>query len=93
MDHAVIRFPVKTLRRIKNRRGKRSVSCIVSDRWLKFDETAQWVDFGAGERGAACFVHVMTDAGNSSRKICEVCVLLEDLKAVLDNTVVVNGKP
>ena len=37
MTDEVTRFPVMSWKRTKNKRGKLSVSCIVTDRWLRFD--------------------------------------------------------
>jgi hypothetical protein len=86
MDDSILRFPIKTWRRIRNRRGKRSVSCYVSDRWLKFVDTAKKVDLGNGEAGTLVFVHVMTNAsGESSRRVCELCITLEELQSAVNN--------
>jgi hypothetical protein len=93
MDNSIVRFPIKTWRRIRNRRGKRSVSCHVTDRWLTFDETAKKNDLGNGEVGTVFFVHVMTDAsGDSSRKICELCITLEDLQKAVGNIRIEHAK-
>jgi hypothetical protein len=86
MDDSILRFPIKTWRRIRNQRGKRSVSCHVTDRWLKFDETAKKMDLGNGESGTLVRVLVMTDAsGESSRRICELCITLEELQSAAGN--------
>jgi hypothetical protein len=81
-DETIVRFPVKTWQRIKNRRGKHSVSCMVTDRWLRFDKKATKVDFGI-QTGTAVFVDVMTDTSGEPRKVCQVCITLEDLREVL----------
>jgi hypothetical protein len=65
---------------------------MVSDRWLSFGETAEKVDFGAGEIGTAAMVHVMTDAGGKPRRMCELVLTLEDLEAALKTIRVVNAK-
>jgi hypothetical protein len=86
-----IRFPVSALQRVKNRRGKHGVSCMVSGRWLRFREEAERVDFGDGQRSTAIFVDVMTDgSGDEPRKICDLCITLEDLTAALDNIRITN---
>jgi hypothetical protein len=80
MSKDVIRFPVNTTQRIKNRRGKFSVSCAVSMRWLRFKEETGCVD------SAAVVVDVMTDSdfdGSPSKKICELVLELDDLRAIL----------
>jgi hypothetical protein len=82
MSQDVIRFPVNTTRRIKNRRGKFSVSCAVSMRWLRFQEQTGTVDGGS----QAVVADVMTDAdfdGGPSKKICELVLELNDLRALL----------
>ncbi|MGY3146614.1 hypothetical protein ACVWYQ_003613 [Bradyrhizobium sp. USDA 3397] len=38
MSTYVIRFPTNGSQRTKNRRGKNSMSCYVSGRWLRFHE-------------------------------------------------------
>ncbi|MEP1199295.1 hypothetical protein [Tateyamaria sp.] len=80
MFNDVTRFPVKTWERIKNRRGKRSVSCIVTDRWLRFSEHADQIS-----AGTVVFVDVMTDAGEGERKLCELCIPLEELAEAVKN--------
>ena len=87
----IVRFPVNAEKRIENRRGKHSVSCKVTNRWLSFEETAQKVHFGDGEIGTAIFVYVMTDTGEKPRRICELCITLEDLQRVLGITRVVDA--
>jgi hypothetical protein len=91
---ATIRFPVSPLQRVKNRRGKHGVSCMVSGRWLRFREEAERFDFGDGQRSTAIFVDVMTDgSGDEPRKICDLCITLEDLQATLSRIRVKDDKP
>jgi hypothetical protein len=82
MSKDVIRFPMNTTQRIKNRRGKFSVSCAVSMRRLRFKE-----EIGSVENDApAVVVDVMTDSdfdGSPSKKICELVLELDDLRAIL----------
>lgn len=91
-DDKIIRFPAKTAKRIRNRRGQHSVSCNVSDRWLSISKTARKIDFGSGLAGTAVFINVMTDASGVSRKMCELCITLEDLAKALQAVKVVDGK-
>jgi len=79
MTKDVTRFPISGWQRQANRRGRRSVSCIVSDRWLRFSPKAQPV----GE-GTAVIVDVMTDASGTERKLCELILTLEQLRRVVD---------
>jgi hypothetical protein len=79
-DDTIVRFPTKTWQRILNRRGKRSVSCIVSDRWLRFHD-----DTHKMEEGTAILVDVMTDTSGEPRKLAQLCLTLEDLRKVLKN--------
>jgi hypothetical protein len=74
----VTKFPVHGWKRTANRRGKRSVSCIVSDRFLKFEEQTH-----SGEEGTAVIMHVMTDASEQERKLTTLIVTLEQLRDVL----------
>jgi hypothetical protein len=90
---ATIKFPVSALQRVKNRRGKRGVSCMVSGRWLQFRAVAERFDFGDGKQSTAVFVDVMTDGnGDEPRKICDLCITLEDLQAALSRIRVKDDK-
>lgn len=80
MARDVTRFPVKAWERIKNRRGKRSVSCITSGRWLRFAEQAN-----PTAAGTLVFVDVMTAGENGDRKLCELCIPLEELAQAVQN--------
>ena len=84
-----VRFPISTLQRIKNRRGKRSVSCHVSERWLRFQDEARVIDLGEGKK-TYVFVNVMTGSEGEGRKLCDLCIVVEDLQAALNNVPVVN---
>lgn len=81
MADNTVNFPVRTLQRIKNRRGKRSVSCEVTDRWLRFRE-----DSHVSSEGTLVFVDVMAqpDYDKDPRKLCELCINIEELKKVLN---------
>lgn len=79
MAKDVTRFPVSEWQRMLNRRGEMSVSCHVSMRWLKFDKTGAQL-----REGPMVMMHVMTDAGDETRTICEFCVPLDELKAVIE---------
>ena len=70
-------------RRIKNRRGKKSVNCIVSDRYLKFMDLA---DSNTAE-GAVVTIQVMVDkyGDGSDRRLCELVLPVEELRAALAN--------
>jgi hypothetical protein len=83
MSKDVIRFPMNGSQRMKNRRGKHSVSCYVSGRWLRFQE-----ETGIVERNSrAVVVDVMTagdyEDSEPSKKICELVLELDDLRALL----------
>ena len=75
MTKNITRFPLTGWQRTANRRGRRSVSCIVSDRWLRFAPKAEPV-----REGTAVIVDVMTDASGSERKVCELILTLEGLR-------------
>jgi hypothetical protein len=74
----VVRFPTKAWQREANRRGKQSVSCIVTDRFLRFEEKVY-----PAEEGTAIMVHVMTDIHEKERKITTLIITLEQLHKVL----------
>jgi len=73
---------MNTTQRVKNRRGKFGVSCAVSMRWLRFHEETGCVE----NNSQAVVVDVMTDPdfdGSPSKKICELVLELDDLRAIL----------
>lgn len=74
----VVKFPTRGWQRASNRRGKRSVSCIESDRFLRFEEKMQ-----PTEDGTAVIVHVMTDGSGEERKLTTLIITLEQLRGVL----------
>ena len=76
----VVKFPIKSWQRTANARGKFSVSCIVSDRWLRFSDTSHKMELGTG-----VWVEVMTDAGGEEKKLCSLAITLEELQRALEN--------
>jgi hypothetical protein len=75
----IIKLPISYLQMIKNRRGPYAVSCIVTDRWLRFSETSTKLDCGE-----ACFIDVMTtNADNMDKKICQLIITKDELLDVL----------
>ena len=76
----VTRFPMNTWERIKNRRGGRSVSCIVTERWLRFAE-----DTGPTPDGPAVLLEVFTDVNERDRKLCELLIPIEELERAIGN--------
>ena|ERR1700688_377082 len=72
-----VRFPMNSTQRIKNRRGKRSVSCMTTDRWLRFPEKAARGNFGDGKLSTAIVVDVMTDASDTLANSASYCVANE----------------
>ncbi|MGH1420149.1 MAG: hypothetical protein ACRBCJ_14940 [Hyphomicrobiaceae bacterium] len=76
----VTKFPIKTEKRIQNRRGRGAVSCLVSLRWLRFSEAYPQ----ATEFGTPVALDVMTESGDTERKLCTMLVTVEDLEKVLD---------
>jgi hypothetical protein len=77
-DNKIVRFPTGGWQRAANRRGKRSVSCVVSDRFLRFEE-----DTGTTDEGTVVLVNVMTDVNGTERKLSTLVVTLEQLRSVL----------
>ncbi len=75
----IIHLPIKYTQILKNKRGKYSVNCLLTDRWLKFSDTSVRMD--AGE---ACILDVMeTDAAGNDAKLCQLVVTREELMEVL----------
>ncbi|MBC6445225.1 MAG: hypothetical protein GDA50_07360 [Alphaproteobacteria bacterium GM202ARS2] len=76
----VDRFPVSTWQRIINRRGKRAVNCIVSDRYLVFGQAD-----GPIQMGTPVAVDVMTELEEKKpRKLCSLILTVEDLKKMVE---------
>ena len=81
MSDDVIRFPFNGSQRTKNRRGKYSVSCYVSGRWLRFHKETGLVE----NNSRAVVVDVMAADFDEApaKKICELVLELDDLRAIL----------
>lgn len=74
----ISQFPISFKEHTYNLHGTGYVPCAVSERWLQFgstyDQTLNLV-----------FVDVMTiDSKNDPKKICSLCLNLEDLKRELE---------
>jgi hypothetical protein len=78
-DNEIVPFPMKSWQRMANRRGKMSVSCVVTDRYLRFAEKT-----GKIEMGTAVWVDVFTDSSGEERKLCSLAITVEELRRVLD---------
>ena len=75
------KFPITYMQRRKNERGKTSVSCQVSDRWLKFSEKSTRL-----EGGEFISLDVMTlGSDEKEKKICELVITREELLEALSN--------
>lgn len=72
------RIPVSSLQRHKNRLGRCAVSCVVSDRWLRFSEHYQ--DVGDDR---VVWVSVMTGDPDRPRKLCDLAVSLDELEDLI----------
>lgn len=77
-DEKIKRFPVKHWERERNRRGRRAASCEVTERWLRFSVQEEKQPFGT-----PVWVDVMTGSGEDERKICRLCLTVEELEGVL----------
>ena len=78
----VTRWPISTWKRIKNRRGQRTLNCQISDRYIAYGK-AHDSDI---EEGALVMVNVMTDRSFDDRpdhKLCELALSLNELKAMV----------
>jgi hypothetical protein len=75
----VIRLPIKYTQILKNKRGKYSVNCLITDRWLKFEDTSVRMDVGE-----AVILDVMeTDTDGNDKKVCQLVVTKEELLEVI----------
>ncbi|WP_395448706.1 hypothetical protein ACHMW7_28530 [Aminobacter sp. UC22_36] len=85
----VEKFPVNHAQRELNRRGKMSLNCIVSDRWLRVGDPHHLaIDLGTStiEIGTPIEIDVMRAYSNSTggdRKICNLIITVEQLRALL----------
>lgn len=71
----IIKLPISNWQRVKNGRGKNSVSCIISERWLEFSDNSTILN-----DGEYFFVSVMTlDKKENERKLCELAVSKEEM--------------
>lgn len=79
----ITKFPMKHWQRIRNRRGTTSVNCIVSSRYLKILGMAE-TDTADG---VVVTIHVMVDKyeDGPDRKLCELLLPIEELRAALAN--------
>lgn len=76
----VIKFPISSFKRVQNSRGPCSVSCILSNRWIKFADTSTPL-----YEGDAVFLDVMTqDYNGKDRKICSLCVSRSEMLNALN---------
>ncbi|RWQ66673.1 hypothetical protein [Mesorhizobium sp.] len=76
------KFPVTHARRELNRRGKMSLNCIVSDRWIRVGDP-HWT---SPELGAPIEIDVMraySNATGGDRKLCSLVVTVDQLRALL----------
>lgn len=82
---SIKKFPIDSWTREQNRRGKRSVLCINSNRWLRFGKPSR----RPLKLGRPIWLDVMTDTDDEngdvkSRKLCSLCVTVEQLQKLLD---------
>jgi hypothetical protein len=65
--------------------GKRAAPCIVSHRWLQFQERSDRFEDGDYPDGDYMFVSVMTTAGDGEtrKKLCTLCISKADILAAL----------
>ncbi len=74
-------IPIEEWRQTCSTRGRYSVSCVLSDRWLRF--AARSDQF---EMGSVVWVDVLTDTGarKHTRRLCSLAITKEGLRQVLD---------
>ncbi len=75
------KFPITFTQILKNERGKTSVSCQISDRWIRFSEESTKL-----EGGEFISLDVMTlGSDEKEKKICELVVTREEILEALSN--------
>lgn len=74
-------IPIEEWRQTCSTRGRYSVSCVLSDRWLRFAARSDQLEFGS-----VVWVDVLTDAGmgKHTRRLCSLAITKEGLRQVLD---------
>lgn len=77
-EDPIVKFPLKSWQRVANRRGKMSVSCVVTDRYLRFAEKTGKIDMGT-----VVWMDVLTDSSGDERKLCSLAITVEELRRVL----------
>lgn len=77
----VTRFPVNSWKRMLNRRGQRTVNCIVSERYLKYGTPG-----GPMEVGTPVEVEVLSEneRTNFTKTLCRMNVTLEELEKMVE---------
>ena len=81
MGH-VEKFPIKHHQREMNRRGKMSLSCIVTDRWIKVGKP----DWAHGDLGVPVEIEIIAAYSRSTggdHKICSMIITVEQLRSLL----------
>jgi hypothetical protein len=100
MSKNVAKFPISQWQRILNRRGNRSVHCVVSNRYWRYDHPGPIATgyFPDGKRlGTPVVLEIMSsnDPDLKDRKICDLVVTLEELRemiAVLDREAAISNQ-
>ena len=81
MDDNVRKFPIPASQRTINRRGKRTLNCVVSSRYIKYDQP----DKVLLQEGRPIYWSIMVDnyGDKPDRKLCEFIVTYEELKVMM----------
>jgi hypothetical protein len=75
----VIKLPITKSQRYRNKLGKLAAQCIVSERWLKFEQ--EYTSYGGND---LITLDVMTlDITESPRKLCQLILNRQDLEQAL----------
>ncbi len=77
---SVSKVLVDSWKRRKNKLGKFSVPCVITDRWLRFSKKSD-----STNAGQVFWVDVMTDVSGSEKKICTLAITKEDIKHAFEN--------
>jgi hypothetical protein len=89
MSDNISKFPMSHWQWIWNKRGKRSVNCVVSGRYLRYGHPASTSTGYFPDQhklGTPVTIEIMSsnDPDSKDRKICELILTLEELKQMVE---------
>ena len=79
VDDNIRRFPISRWQKYKNEKGPNATFCFVSNRWVKFDGTAEWV----GDTLVAPANIMTLTEDERDHKLCEFYFDLQELESLV----------